>query len=122
MFTYKLDKVTKMGDMDAKYGQSYWAESSSELKPLKFNSMNENIKVGDTITAEESANRRSGKGTDYLQLRKVKVEGAQTAPQGSSQLDRIEKKLDKLISTLNGQDTVHEGLDGEPISLDDIPL
>lgn len=74
-FTYKLDSVQKLGNFDEKYGQAYWCTSTDEAKALKFNSQNQEIRAGDTISAEESVNKRSVKGTDYLQLRKVKVAG-----------------------------------------------
>lgn len=126
MFTYKLDKVKKMGEMDPKYGQTYWCESSSELKPLKFNSMNGDITEGVTINAEESMNKRSAAGNDYLQLRKVTIaDGSTPAPVKladgvvSTQLGRIEQKLDQILKAM-GEDTVHE-VKEEPIDLNDIP-
>lgn len=107
MNKFTLDKVTKLGDFDEKYGQTYWAETTEQLEPLKFNSLNQDIGTGDTITAEERLLKTSSKGTEYHQLRKVKIEtkghteSPQTPQTGDSsikqQLDRIESKIDRLI-------------------------
>lgn len=114
-FQYTFSKLSKMGEHDEKYGTTYWAEPNEDLTPVKFNSMNQNITLQDTITAEERAERQSNKGTGYYQLKKVKVSGSQGTrdvpashpvtkgsenPQDAavvSQLDRIEEKLDKLL-------------------------
>lgn len=118
-FNYTLDKVSKLGEYDNTYGQRYWCESPDEDKPLCFNSK-EDLELSDesgaiTISAEERIEKKSGKGTVYYQLKKVKVSGSQgrenvpASPpmtQGSenpqsaaviSQLDRIEEKIDKLL-------------------------
>lgn len=106
MFTYTFSGLAKLGDFDPKYGQSYWGTPNEHLKPVKFNSMNRGISLGDKITAEERTEKKSAKGIEYYQLKKVKVvEGptttekpAERSVQGSqSQLDRIEAKLDKLL-------------------------
>lgn len=120
-FTYTLTSVTKLGDNDPKYGQRYWVAAPESDLPMMFNSMSEDIDIGDTITCEETANARSAKGTDYLKLKKVRVaeQGTHTSPpaqkpvtepqNGSDkpngwdaaklfmQLNRIEEKLDKLL-------------------------
>lgn len=109
--TFTFSKLGKMGTMDEKYGQTYWAEVNEQITPVKFNSMNPDIKDTDTIEAEEILLKTSGKGIEYHQLKKVKVvlppEGQKmmeaqladaTKPPTPSQLDRIEQKLDKLLS------------------------
>lgn len=126
-FTYKLDKVSKLGEYSETYGVTYWCEAVDDLTPIKFNSQNQDIKEGDTITAEERAERKSTKGTVYYQLKKVKVSDSQeanldrpnseTKSSESSQsvaginpnigyLDqvleriiRVEEKIDKLLET-----------------------
>lgn len=109
MFVYTFSKLAKLGEMDEKYGQSYWGETNQALKPVKFNSMNQEITAEDTIEAEERAEKRSGKGIDYYQLKKVKVVSmdarvqqavsTQLADAGKpTQLDRIEAKLDTILS------------------------
>jgi hypothetical protein len=101
MKTFNLIKIDKLGDFDAKWGQRYWAECSDQLEPLMFNSLNQNITIPATITAEEVLLKQSAKGTDYHQLKKIKVvEGhpPETPPSGnSSQLDRIEDMLKELL-------------------------
>lgn len=72
MFEYLLEKADKLGDYDEKFGQRYWCKAQGVDLPLSFNSQRQDIKAGDLIQAEESVNKRSAKGTDYLQLRKVK--------------------------------------------------
>lgn len=104
-FTYTLTKADKLGSFDETYGQIYWCESKEELKPLKFNSKSQDIAVGDVITCEESLNKRSTKGVDYLQLRKIQVErkGAPAASKDAQAnnimrvLARIEAKVDQLL-------------------------
>lgn len=104
MFRYQISKLSKLGDYDQKYGQTYWVEIASDLTPVKFNSQNQHIGVGDVITAEEKVMKKSTKGTEYWQLKKVRVEEGDsqepvTQPHNGSetQLDRIESKLDKLL-------------------------
>src|ERR1700761_341255 len=72
-FQYTLAEVNKMGENDPTYGQTYWTKSTEEIRPLKFNSRNTDITVGMSIIAEETVNKRSTKGIDYLQLKKVQV-------------------------------------------------
>lgn len=133
MFEYTFSKVSKFGELDVKFGQTYWAEVHEHLQPVMFNSMNEDIDLDDKIVAEERSEKKSSKGTMYYRLKKVRVVGKNGSDgpkmaQGDSsadvrdQLNRIEAKLDKLL----GQDAVTEPtpeqLDGEPVSLDDIPF
>lgn len=115
MFQYKLDKVNKLGEYDATYGQKYWCASVDAELTLSFNSQNQDVMAGDTIEAEETSNKRSTKGTDYLQLKKVKVIDsiqekpphkpveAQTAlsegfnDEDRTQLQRIEDGISQLL-------------------------
>ncbi len=135
-FQYTLTKASKMGDRDEKYGQGWWCEVAEDLKPFKFNTMSDTeFKPGDSITCEETMNKRSTKGTDYLSGKKVQLVGSQNIGQPQTpyvaqrpsqstssqytprveqpqpgiheQLDRIEQKLDQLL----GNDTQ---LVGEP--------
>lgn len=73
MFQYTFSKLQKLGDYDETYGQRYWAEVTEELKPVMFNSKDASIEIGDMIEAAETSNRRSGKGVDYLMLKKVRT-------------------------------------------------
>lgn len=117
MFEYLLEKADKLGDYDEKFGQRYWCKAQGADLPLSFNSQRQDIKAGDLIQAEESVNKRSAKGTDYLQLRKVKPVFGQPASDGASApssapssaqprtggdellatVKRIEAKLDRLL-------------------------
>lgn len=116
MFKFTFSKLAPMGDFDEKYGLAYWGEVNEDLKPVKFNSMNQNITVGDTIECEERVEKQSSKGTIYYQLKKVKVVGSvpvnpalleEPVPKTSAQLDRIEKKLDQLLA-LKEDETMQE--------------
>lgn len=117
MYEFTITKATTMGQRDETYGQAFWCEVSEDLKPVKFNTTTYHQFVpGDKITCEESLNKRSIKGKDYLQLKKVQLVG-ESQPQGSyesqqdtqpqvrqpsagihEQLNRMEYKLDKLLS------------------------
>jgi hypothetical protein len=120
MFTYQIAELSKLGEFDETYGQTYWVKVSDDLMPLKFNSKDQHIGVGDNIECEEKAMKKSNKGIEYWQLKKVRVVEAASPPQKSTapsaesqtQLDRIEAKLDKLLG-------VDEDLDSQAI--DDMP-
>lgn len=114
-FSFKLDKVNKLGDFDDTYGQRYWCASVDSELPLSFNTQNQDVMAGDTIEAQESTNKRSTKGTDYLQLKKVQVtasiqakpskppEPSQTSLPDSftetdrAQLQRVEDGINQLL-------------------------
>jgi hypothetical protein len=109
MFKSQLSEVSKLGEFHPDYGQAYWGSVSDDLTPVKFNSKNEYIAVGDVIEYEEKSTKKSMKGTEYLQLKKVKVvEGGKVSPPPSSaptsdldeviiRLSRIEEKLDEFM-------------------------
>jgi len=125
---FTFSKLSKMGDFDEKYGQAYWGSPNEQLVPVKFNSMNPNITQEDAIEAEEVLLKKSSKGTEYHQLKKVKVVnrlqevgrvqqapvleavGAPTAPRPTSdseileRLKRIEEKLDTLIGPVEEEE------------------
>lgn len=125
MFTFTLSKVNKLGEFDATYGQRYWGEVTEDLTPVSFNSKHQDIKAGDMLAAEEKVMKKSSKGTQYWQYKKVRLleegtehhvepekpaERPQNAPQNKwggeldklrveilSKLAAIEAKLDKLL-------------------------
>lgn len=103
-----LEKVNKLGEMDAKFGQTYWAETKEQLEPVMFNSMNENIVEGSTIEAEEVLLKQSKKGTDYHRLKKVKVVSGAT-PQPASSPDQGE-----LLALVRANNAMLRKLIGEP--------
>lgn len=95
MKQFTLTKVTKMGDYDSKYGQRFWAEVNEQLEPVMFNSQNQDISVGDTITAEDVLLKTSAKGTEYHGLKKVKVvEGSTNSTQSPISESKIEQILE----------------------------
>ncbi len=122
--TYKLDSVIEMDGKDVEtYGQPYWCTTTDDDKALMFNIKGSYIpQPGDTVSYEESLNKQSKKGTDYLFLKKVsKYLGEQeTLPEPigdvshdtpskkaediAMQLDRIERKLDKALTIMIGDD------------------
>lgn len=136
MKTFKLSKVTKLGDMDAKYGQRYWCEVAEQLEPVMFNSMNENIEVGQTITAEEVLLKTSSKGKEYHGLKKVKLTDskASQAPQTSSTGSVSESQINQILELLKENNEMLKQLtvpnykqsdvvaDPDEISLSDIPF
>src|ERR1700685_1217291 len=109
MFKFTLSEVGKMGDADEMYGQAYWTKATDSDTPIKFNSKNLNIGIGSVIEAEEKVMKKSTKGTAYWQLRKVRVlEESQepdatriTSEPTSSQLDRIEELLNKILQIVD---------------------
>lgn len=77
MKTFNISKINKLGEFHDTYGQSYWAEVHEQLMPVKFNSQLQDIGVGARISCEEWVNKQSVKGTEYQQLKRVKlVEGS----------------------------------------------
>lgn len=83
MHEFTLKDPRKMGERDPKYGQSYWCYAHESNMPVKFNLMDGDVHDGDKISCEEYTVRKSSKGTEYQQLRKVKVAG-QTVVSGST--------------------------------------
>lgn len=69
MQVFTLTKVSPMGQPDD-FGQKYWCETSDSDFPLMF-STKKDIKVGITVAAEKSEERKSAKGNSYLWLTKV---------------------------------------------------
>lgn len=73
MNKFTITSASKMGEPDPQYGQSYWANAQGVDTPLMF-STNKEVQEGATISCEESVNKTSKKGQEYLLLRKVSVE------------------------------------------------
>lgn len=78
MHEYTLKNPQKMGDYDAKYGQSYWSYVEGSDIPVKFNLTKDDVENGSKIEAEEYSVKKSSKGNEYQQLKKVKVVGGST--------------------------------------------
>jgi hypothetical protein len=75
---FTLKNPAKMGDKDPKYGQSWWSYTHDADTPVMFNLMDGEVRDGSVITTEEWVNKQSSKGTDYLRLKKVKVQGQES--------------------------------------------
>lgn len=113
MFTMRLKEVAKLGEYDETYGQSYWCAESGSDTPVKFNSQNQEITVGDTIECEEKSMKKSQKGTTYWQLKKVKVvqdsvEEKHADPSTDAldgpivkRLERLESKIDSILNIVD---------------------
>lgn len=144
---YTLINPKPLGDNDPKYGQTWWSDSHDSDKPLMFNLMTGEVGDGAVISFEESVNKQSAKGTDYLRLRKVKVEspGAANGPvmtrsgDSGKLLELIYSDTQKILQLVdNGtpqtlseawqetnkpaKDTVVEDIGEEPMNLSDIPF
>lgn len=139
---YTLKDPKPMGDNDPKYGQIWWSQTHDSDKPVMFNLMSGTVGDGAVISFEESINKQSAKGTDYLRLRKVKIESSgvthgSAPPNDSSKLltliyedtQKILKLVDtsgydkaKVVAASLPRDTVVEDIGEEPINIDDIPF
>ena len=126
-------EVKSMGELDPTYGQAYWGSVHEQAMPVKFNIKEVlDIPDGAKIQAEEYVMKTSGKGTEYMQLRKVKVEGgskqtAIVAPPSDVMklLEIINSKLDEILSKIDPpikEDVVDEDIGDEPMDLKDIPF
>lgn len=123
---YKLKDPKPMGERDDKYGQTFWSETYDAGKPVMFNLMSGSVGDGAVIEFEESLNKTSAKGTEYLRLRKVKVESVGAAPSASPPNDTVKlleliyDDTQKILQLVSPQiDKVAEVPDGE-INMDDI--
>jgi hypothetical protein len=131
-----------MGDRDEKYGQTFWSETHDSDKPVMFNLMSGTVGDGAVIEFEESLNKTSAKGTDYLRLRKVKVESSGDTSVGAANgpvsvtsdttklLELIYADTQKILEFVSPLvvpdnparvDEVAEVPD-EPVNMDDIPF
>lgn len=123
-----ISKVSKLGENDPKYGQTYWAEVDEQNEPVMFNLMTGSVQEGDVVTAEEVLLKTSSKGNDYHRLKKVKVQETNprqvnttdiAKPQGEV-IDDILKRLAKLEDAVFPEEV--EDRNDDPINLDDIPF
>lgn len=131
----KLTSVNKLGEKDSKYGQKYWAEVNDSLTPISFNSQSD-FRVDDEITYEESARKVSKKGTEYLQLKKVKKvlsspseeKSDSAASVGVSGISKEQgDEIIRLLKVMAGEsdkeaDKKIEDVPEGDVNLDDIPI
>ena len=139
-FTAK--KIMPLGDNDPKYGQRYWGAVEESDMPVSFNLMIPvDIIEGTTLEFEERLIKETGPnskkpGTEYLFLKKVKVEGraleaTKTAPSSNleGKIDAIAGDVKLLLSFVRqlqkGEkevDTVVEDIGDGPIDMSAIPF
>lgn len=139
MKQFTLSKVDKLGDADEKYGQTYWCETQEQLEPVMFNSMSQNISVGDSITAEEVLLKTSNKGKEYHRLKKVKTvsdgsqatgasSNAQTGSVSESQINQLlelVKENNDMLRKLTDPNYGKQGdvvVDPDDIDINSIPF
>lgn len=77
IFELKDPKI--LGEEHPTYGFTFWSETDGDF-PVMFNSKQGNILPGTRIMAEESEERTSKNGKDYLRLKKVKLEDSPEQP------------------------------------------
>lgn len=141
---FTADKLAPLGDFDNKYGQRYWGTVEESDLSVSFNLMSPvDILPGQTVEYEEKVIKETGPnsknpGTEYLFLRKVKVDGAKPLPEQTATTDGdIERKLDAIAGDVkmvlsfmrqlqkkveNPLDAVVDVDENEEISLQDIPF
>lgn len=74
MKIYTALDITMMGDYNDQFGQTFYGGVEEQDHPIRFNLKTQaNIMPGRKIFAEESEEKKSGKGNPYTQLRKVKL-------------------------------------------------
>lgn len=75
MHEFTLIDPMKLGNDDPQYGQKWWSKTHESQMPVSFNLKGQEVSNGQKVQAEEYTIKKSAKGTDYQQLRKVKVVG-----------------------------------------------
>lgn len=80
MQVFELKEPNIMGEEHPQYGFTFWSITDGEY-PVMFNSKQGNIIPGTRIMAEEADLRTSKNGTEYLRLKKVKLEDSPTDKQ-----------------------------------------
>lgn len=118
MHLYTVTKISKLGERDPKYGQTYWAEVRESDFPIMFNSSSSFVSEGQALVAEEQEKKISKKGSEYLRLKKVKLaeteakEPTKAEPKPelvAGHFNLIMRKLNDIhndIKTLKGEDIV----------------
>jgi hypothetical protein len=79
MFTFKLTKISPLGEADPTYGQKYWGAAEGESLEISFVTKAQGIAPGATITAEEKSIKTTNAGKEYAFLKKVKVNGGSSS-------------------------------------------
>jgi hypothetical protein len=69
-----IKELSEMGDFHEEYGQTFWGTVEEEDMPVKFTKKIHYIpNPGTKLVAEEHQVKRSAKGNEYLQLKKVQL-------------------------------------------------
>lgn len=143
MSTFKVKQIGPLGPFDQKYGQRYWGSVHDSDMAVSFNLMNPvELEEGMELEFEERLIKETGPqsknpGTEYMQLRKVKVAGAKALasipPSDNTKLLELiyadTQKLLTLVDTKSlsenwtkaKKDVVADVPEG-PIDMDDIPF
>lgn len=139
MKQWTLKDPKPMGDRDPKYGQTWWSYTHDGDMPLMFNLMEGEVGDGSVVSAEEWVNKESAKGTEYMRLRKVKIQGSakpvtkdddkllQLTYENTVEILKFLKPPGSLKETWDKtvakeEDTVVEDIGDEPMNLDGIPF
>lgn len=81
MSEYTIKYMRPLGDYDQKYGQKYWGKVEEADMDVSFNLMNpKDFEEGDKITYGEKLIRETKAGKEYMQLRKVTLDGQTGLP------------------------------------------
>jgi len=83
-----------------KYGHSYWSYTHDSDVPVMFNLMEGSVQDGTTISAETIELKTSSKGTEYLRLKKVKVDGPVQNVTSQTQINTSDDRIDTILETL----------------------
>lgn len=138
MSKFKVKQINPLGPFDQKYGQRYWGSVHDSDMAVSFNLMNPvELEEGMELEFEERLLKETGPqsknpGTEYMQLRKVKVSGAKALPTSppSDNTKLLELIYDdtqailKFVTPLIDKpaiDKVADVPDGA-VNLDDIPF
>lgn len=73
MHEFTLIDPMKLGADDPTYGQKWWSKTHESQMPVSFNLKGQEVTNGQKITCEEYTVKKSAKGTEYQQLKRVKT-------------------------------------------------
>lgn len=95
------ENIALLGDLDPKWGQTYWGNVEEQEMPIKFNLMQQvDIMPGRKLVAQESEIKTSTKGNKYMQLKKVKLSESEKTPEKQSSI------IEKYVGSIEEDDLV----------------
>jgi hypothetical protein len=144
--TFTAIQIGPLGPQDPQYGQRYWGNVEETEMAVSFNLMQPvDILPGSKLEFEERTIKETGPnskkpGTEYLFLKKVRVQGGQPLPQATSapstagsdttKLDAIHGDVKLILSFIRQMqkgdtptkqlDTVVEDIGDGNITIDDL--